>query len=76
MTNHYSILYQYIYIFIGIDGASMVVSHSHHCILEQKIDQNIYQYVVQNDQVSDRVLSFPFVNVIYFYDNLGNYYQK
>lgn len=25
----------------GIDGASMVVSHSHHCILEQKIDQNI-----------------------------------
>ena len=41
MTNHYSILYQYIYIFIGIDGASMVVSHSHHCILEQKIDQNI-----------------------------------
>jgi len=26
---------------VGIDGASMVVSHSHHCILEQKIDQNI-----------------------------------
>jgi len=26
---------------LGIDGASMVVSHSHHCILEQKIDQNI-----------------------------------
>jgi len=40
------------------------------------IDQNVYHSIVEKYQIFERVLYFPCVNVIYFYNNFDNYFEK